>query len=67
MPSLRIETERLVIRCWELGDAFLLKQAIDLSLDHLREWMPWAWNEPSGLRVIEERIERFRDIHAYIA
>jgi RimJ/RimL family protein N-acetyltransferase len=39
-PPYRIETERMVLRCWDPADAGLLKEAIDASLDHLRPWMP---------------------------
>ena len=45
----RIETERLVIRCYEPRDAAMAKEAIDSSLDHLRPWMPWTENEPQTL------------------
>ena len=41
-PPYRIETERLVIRCWNPADAPLLKEAIDSSLEELQAWMPWA-------------------------
>lgn len=61
IPPLRIETERLVLRCWELSDAPLLKHAVESSLAHLRQWMPWAMQEPSDLEVVEERLERYRD------
>lgn len=50
----RIETERLVIRCYEPRDAPLLKEATDASLDHLREFMPWSQHEP---RPLEEKVE----------
>jgi RimJ/RimL family protein N-acetyltransferase len=50
----RIETERLVIRCYEPRDAQLLKEATDASLDHLREFMPWSQQEP---RPLEEQVE----------
>jgi len=56
----RIETERLVVRCWEPRDAPLLKAALDASLDHLRPWMPWAAFEPSPLDEVVERLRRFR-------
>ena len=52
-----IRTERLVLRCWEPGDAPLLADAIDSSLDHLRPWMPWAYDEP---RSLDERIGLLR-------
>jgi RimJ/RimL family protein N-acetyltransferase len=48
-PPYRIETERLVIRCYEPEDAPLLKAAVDSSIDHLRPWMPWARSEPQSL------------------
>jgi len=58
----RIETGRLVIRCYEPAtDAPLLKEAIDSSLDHLRPWMPWAANEPQPL---EEKVELLRSFRA---
>src|SRR5215213_10034403 len=56
-PPYRIETERLVLRCWEPRDAPLLKQSVDASLDHLRPWMPWALDEP---QTLDEKIELLR-------
>jgi len=53
----RIETERLVIRCYEPRDAPLLEEMILSSLDHLREFMPWIDAEPMTL---EERVELIR-------
>jgi RimJ/RimL family protein N-acetyltransferase len=59
-PPYRIETERLVIRCWDPRDARLLKEAIDSSLDHLRPWMPWVEGEPRSLDEKVELLRRFR-------
>jgi RimJ/RimL family protein N-acetyltransferase len=59
-PPYRIETERLVIRCWDPRDAPLLKEAIDSSLDHLRPWMEWATGEPEPLDAKVQRLRRFR-------
>jgi RimJ/RimL family protein N-acetyltransferase len=56
-PPYRIETERLVLRCWNPDDAPLLSEAVEASLDHLRPWMPWAAEEP---RSLDERIELLR-------
>jgi RimJ/RimL family protein N-acetyltransferase len=56
----RIETERLVIRCYEPRDARLMKDAIDSSLDHLRPWMPWARDEPQTLEEKTDLIKLFR-------
>lgn len=59
-PAYRIETERLVIRCWEPVDAALLKEAIDASREHLLPWMPWAKHEPTDLQTKIERLRQFR-------
>jgi RimJ/RimL family protein N-acetyltransferase len=56
----RIETERLVLRCYEPDDAPLLKDAVDRSLDHLEEWMPWTPDQPEALDVVYERLREFR-------
>jgi RimJ/RimL family protein N-acetyltransferase len=56
----RIETRRLVIRCWQPQDAPLAKAAIDASLEHLRPWMPWALDEPTSLEEKVNQMRRFR-------
>ncbi len=56
-PAYRIETERTLLRCWHPTDAEILLQAVTLSLDHLRDWMPWAKNEPTSL---EEKVALLR-------
>jgi len=55
-----IRTPRLLIRCWEPGDAPGLKEAIDSSLAELQKWMPWAATEPSPLDSITQRIRKFQ-------
>ncbi len=61
-PAYRIQTPRLVIRCWQPADAPLLQAAITQSLDHLLPWMPWAHNEPEELQIKIERLRRFRGL-----
>jgi RimJ/RimL family protein N-acetyltransferase len=56
----RIETERLVIRCYDPHDARLLKEAVDASIEHLRPWMPWIRFEPQTLDEKVELLRRFR-------
>jgi RimJ/RimL family protein N-acetyltransferase len=56
----RIETERLVIRCYEPRDAGLMKDAIDSSLDHLHPWMPWVDDEPQTLEEKTTLVKTFR-------
>lgn len=61
-PPCRIETDRLVVRCWDPRDAPLLKDAIDASLEHLRPWMPWALEEPTPLAAKLALLRRFRSL-----
>jgi RimJ/RimL family protein N-acetyltransferase len=56
----RIETERLVVRCYEPRDAPLTKEAIDSSLEHLQPWMPWAEHEPQTLEEKTDLLRSFR-------
>ncbi len=56
----RIETERLVLRCWQPADARLLKEAVDSSLDHLRPWMPWTAYEPQSVEAKADRLRILR-------
>ena len=56
----RIETERLVIRCYQPQDAGLLKTSIDESLEHLLPWMTWAKNEPETIQTKRERLRKYR-------
>src|SRR4051794_21387806 len=56
----RIETERLVIRCYEPRDAAAAKAGIDASLDHLRPWMPWVEHEPQTLEEKTQLMKTFR-------
>jgi RimJ/RimL family protein N-acetyltransferase len=56
----RIETERLVLRCWEPRDAPLLKDALDSSLEHLRPFMYWAHEEPQPVEAKAELLRGFR-------
>jgi RimJ/RimL family protein N-acetyltransferase len=56
----RIETDRLVIRCYEIADAPLLKDAIDSSMDHLWEFSVWLAAGPPSLEEEVAVIETFR-------
>jgi RimJ/RimL family protein N-acetyltransferase len=56
----RIETERLVLRCYDPEDAPILKDAVDRSLEHLRPWMPWTPDAPEPLDDVYERLREFR-------
>lgn len=59
LKTYRIETERLVVRCYKPEDASLLKIAIDENLQHLAPWMPWIKFEPETLEAKAERVQNF--------
>ena len=56
----RIETDRLIIRCYHPHDAPLLKNAIDQSLDHLKPWMSWTKYEPESVQAKMDRLRKYR-------
>ena len=58
----RIETERLVVRCWDPKDAALLQEAAAASKEHLLPFMPWAVNEPQTVEQKVELTRRFRGL-----
>lgn len=47
-PAYRIRTARLALRCWDPADAPALKKSTAETLDDLKLFMPWAWNEPTS-------------------
>lgn len=59
-PAYRIETERLVVRCYNPSDAPMLARSVAESVEHLKPWMPWAHNEPEPMEFKVERLKRFR-------
>ncbi|HLO14991.1 MAG TPA: GNAT family protein [Anaerolineales bacterium] len=61
-PAYRIETKRLVIRCYNPSDASLLAESVMESLEHLRPWMPWVYNEPEPIEEKVQRLKRFRGL-----
>jgi RimJ/RimL family protein N-acetyltransferase len=59
-PAYRIETERLVVRCYQPKDVQLLADSVAENVEHLKPWMPWAHAEPEEFQVKVDRIQRFR-------
>ena len=49
-----------MIRCYDPRDAPLLQAALDPSIEHLSEWMPWARLEPQTLEQKVELLRAFR-------
>jgi len=59
-PVYRIETQRLVVRCWDTKDAALLQKAAAENREHLLPFMPWAAEEPQTVGQKAETLRRFR-------
>jgi RimJ/RimL family protein N-acetyltransferase len=59
-PAYRIETKRLVVRCYNPSDAQLLADSVRESVEHLKPWMPWAHNEPQRIEAREELLRGWR-------
>jgi len=57
----RVETERLVLRCWSPKDALAWRQALDDSDQHLRPWIPFMKFEP---RTLEQTVDWVRSLRA---
>lgn len=56
----KIETDRLIIRCYKPKDAPLLKKSIDESLKHLQPWLLWAKKEPETVQTKLDRLRKYR-------
>jgi RimJ/RimL family protein N-acetyltransferase len=59
-PAYRIVTPRLVLRCWEPGDAPALVALIGRNLEFLRRWLRWAHDEPKPLEAKAAELRRWR-------
>lgn len=49
----RLETERLLLRPWNLADAAQLEEALGESVDHLLPWIPWATHDAPSRQQTE--------------
>ena len=56
----RVETGRLVMRCWSPEDAADLRTALDESDGHLRPWIPFMKDEPRTLQQTAHWLRRIR-------
>ena len=56
----RVETERLVMRCWSPDDAADMRAALDESDQHLRPWIPFMKDEPRTLQQTAHWLRRIR-------
>lgn len=64
-PAFRIESERLVLRCWSPDDAPAFRELLDRNDRHLRPFIPWMCDEPQSLEQTHSRLETYeRRFHA---
>jgi RimJ/RimL family protein N-acetyltransferase len=56
----RVETERLVLRCWSPDDAACLRTALDECDAHLRPTIPFMKDEPRSLKQTAEWLRGIR-------
>ena len=61
-PAYRIETKRLILRCWKPEDAAMIQEAAAASKEHLLPFMPWAADEPQPVEQKVELMRRFRGL-----
>jgi RimJ/RimL family protein N-acetyltransferase len=57
----RIETPRVVLRCWSPSDVPELQALIADNREHLQPWVPWIADEPKPL---EEKLRELRSWRA---
>jgi len=55
-PAYRILTERLLLRCYEPGDAAELMEVMKGNQDHLMPWLPWVAED----QTLGEKIDLLR-------
>jgi RimJ/RimL family protein N-acetyltransferase len=56
-PAYRIETPRVVLRCWDPADTPELRTLLSGNLEHLLPWVPWVADEPKPL---DEKVREVR-------
>lgn len=59
-PAYRVETHRLVLRCYEPRDAPALLETVLANRAHLGRWLPWAVEQVQTLDEKLSMIRRFR-------
>ena len=59
-PAYRIETKRLVLRCWQPEDAARIQEATAVNREHLLPFMPWAVDEPTPVEAKVDLLRKFR-------
>ena len=60
LPPERIESRRLVLRCWESDDVSRFEAALRVNREHIGAWIAPVRDEPSDLDGIGRRLEQFQ-------
>jgi RimJ/RimL family protein N-acetyltransferase len=60
LTAYRVETQRLVLRCWSPEDAPRLRTALDVCDSHLRPMIPFMKDEPRSLKQTAEWLRGHR-------
>lgn len=60
LPAYRIETERLLLRCWSTEDALDVLRVVEADLVQLSPWLPWAVRYPMTPEEQLAEIRRMR-------
>lgn len=60
IPFYRLETDRVVIRCYEPSDAEVMSATILRNHEHLIRWMPWAVKDQHTTPFCLNLIRTFR-------
>ncbi len=59
LRTYRIETERVILRCYEAADAPAMSEVILRNHDHLNPWMPWAVKDQHTVNFCADLIRTF--------
>jgi RimJ/RimL family protein N-acetyltransferase len=60
LRTYRIETERVILRCYEPSDAPAMSETILRNHEHLIRWMPWAVKDQHDVKFCTDLIRKFR-------
>ena len=60
-PVYKIQIDDITIRCPEVSDAQAQKEAIDSSLEHLHEYMPWSYEHPQPINKLEALLKVWKE------
>jgi len=59
-PAYSIETDRLLLRCFQPSDAIAFRALLDRNDGYLRPWIPWMKDEPMSLADTMQRLRTLR-------